>query len=412
MRTPRVGIVMTEFGIPSEIWGLRQAESFKALEPVYFAQKQRDGYALPKGRQMHVFGSANMGPLQRMARKIGHAAGGLPPASVLKSMRRKLLGANLDLVLCHFAWNAVAVAAAIGDALPIVCHVHGRDVTANLRFPANARALQQALPRFSKIVAVGSHQQDTLKGLWSKAQADLIPCGAPFEAFGTAPLPRRSATDPVRFATVGRLCDEKGMFQNLQAFEAVLAQGIDAKLICIGDGPLLAPLQQAVARGPAAGRVSFAGMQSPSQVARHLSQAHVFLQHSCPANGSVEGFGVALTEAGAAGLPLISTRLGGIPDQVHHGENGFLIAPDDVDAQARAMITLATDEPLRRQMGAAAREIAKGYDSALQASKLEALLHGVLHKPGVRPVSSRPVLVPAGAPQLSSARTRVYNAPR
>lgn len=411
MGTPRVGIVMTEFGIASEIWGLRQAESFKAFEPVYFAQKQQDGYALPKDRQMHLFGSADMGLLQRAARKIGHATGGLPPASVLKSMRRKLLGANLDLVLCHFAWNAVAVAAAIGDALPIVCHVHGRDVTANLRFPSNARALQQALPKFARIIAVGSHQQDTLKGLWSKARADLIPCGAPFEAFGTAPLPRRSAADPVVFITVGRLCDEKGMFRNLRAFEAVLTQGLDARLVCIGDGPLMEPLQQAVARGPAAGRVSFEGLQSPSQVARHLSQAHVFLQHSCPANGSVEGFGVALTEAGAAGLPLISTRLGGIPDQVHHGENGFLIAPDDTDAQARAMITLATDEPLRHQMGAAAREIARGYDSALQASKLEALLHGVLHRPSVRPVS-RPVLVPAGAPQLSSARTRVYNAPR
>ncbi len=410
MRTPRVGIVMTEFGIPSEIWGLRQAESFKAFEPVYFAQTQRDGYTLPDDREMHLFGAASMGPFQRAARKIGLAAGGLPPASVLKSMRRKLLGANLDMVLCHFAWNAVAVAAAIGDALPIVCHVHGRDVTANLRFPSNARALQQALPKFAKVIAVGSHQQNTLKELWSSARADLIPCGAPFDTFGNAPLPRRSDTDPVTFVTVGRLSEEKGMFENLRAFEEILAQGVDAQLVCIGDGPLMEPLQQALAHSPAAGRVSLLGRQTPDQIARHLSKAHVFLQHSCPANGSVEGFGVALTEAGAAGLPLISTNLGGIPDQVHTGENGFLVEPGDVNAQAEAMITLATDEPLRRRMGVTARAIAKSYDSALQASKLEAVLHGVIETPSTRPVS-RPVLVPAGAPQLSSARARVYNAP-
>ncbi len=65
-----------------------------------------------------------------------------------------------------------------------------------------------------------------------------------------------------------------------------------------------------------------------------------------------------MTEAGASGLPLVASSLGGNADLVQEGETGFLFAPDDVEAQTRAMPALARNETLRRQMGAASREIA------------------------------------------------------
>ena len=126
-----------------------------------------------------------------------------------------------------------------------------------------------------------------------------------------------------------------------------------------------------VAASPYRGKIRLTGPLCPDAVAAELSRAHVFLQHSRPAHGSIEGFGVALTEAGAAGLPLVASDIGGIPDQVEHGVNGFLHEPDDVAAQAEYMLRLARDEALDRRMGAAAREVAQRFDSTVMARKLE-----------------------------------------
>lgn len=377
---PRLGIVLTEFGIPSEVWAIRQAEAMRGFEPVYFATTQRraGGLDVPEGRELHLFGDAPLGPGRKIARKAGLASGGLPAPQVLVSMKQSLLGANLDLVLCHFAWNGAAVVAAIGAALPVVCHVHGRDVTANLRWPANRRALARALPQFADIITVGSHQIEALKALWPDATSHLIPCGAPLERFAGASVPVRAAGAPILFTSVGRLSQEKGLFETLEAFQVTRAAGHDARLIYVGDGPLRAELEAKVAASGVADSIEMRGLQTPEQIAVLLAQSHVFLQHSLPVGGWIEGFGVTLTEAGAAGVPLIATRSGGIPDQVFPGENGYLVDPWDVTAQAQAMSALASDEALRLQMGHRAREVATGFDSDVMAAQLEAVLLGAL----------------------------------
>lgn len=376
---PRLGIVLTEFGIPSEVWALRQAEAMSGFEPVYFATTQRDGgLEVPAGRELHLFGDAPLGLGRKIARKLGRASGGLPAPQVLAAMKKALTGANLDLILCHFAWNGAAVVAAIGDAVPVVCHAHGRDVTANLRWPANKQALARALPQFADVITVGSHQIEALREVWSDAASHLIPCGAPLERFAGAPVPRRGEAAPIIFTSVGRLSQEKGLFQTFEAFETTCAAGHDARLIYVGDGPLRGELEAKIAGSGLAEKVEMRGLQTPEQIAQVLSQSHVFLQHSLPVGGWIEGFGVTLTEAGAAGLPLIATRSGGIPDQVFEAENGFLVEPWDVEAQARAMIRLAQDEDQRVRMGQAARNVAGRFDSALMAAALQQVLMRVV----------------------------------
>lgn len=375
----RVGIVLTAFGIGSEIWALRQAEHFADFDPVYFAQTRREGgFALPEGRDLHLFGAPKITPLRRVRRKLGHAAGALPSRSYLAAMRQALLAQNLDVVLCHFAWNATAVQAAVGDILPVVCHVHGRDVTAHLRWPANQRALAAALPGFAAVITVGSHQLATLRGLWPDAQSHLIPCGAPLADFAAMPVPRRSPGTPIRFITVGRLSAEKGVLESLAAFEGVLAAGETAHLSFIGDGPLADTLRARIAARNLGAQVTLLGAQPTDAVVRHLAASHVYIQHSRAVAGSVEGFGVAVTEAGAAGLPVLVSRLGGLPDQVEDGASGILFAPDDVAAQTAAMLRLARNETLRRDMGMRARQVAQQFDSLTQTAKLEQVLTSVV----------------------------------
>jgi glycosyltransferase involved in cell wall biosynthesis len=171
---------------------------------------------------------------------------------------------------------------------------------------------------------------------------------------------------------VSRVSPDKGPLETLSAFERVVAAGADARLVVVGDGPSVPDLKAAIKASPAGQFVYLKGMLDPESVAEEMSRAHVFLQHSRPAYGGVEGFGVSLTEGGAAGLPIVASDFGGIPDQIESGRNGFLHRPDDVEGQAACMTMLARDEALRLRMGAAAREMARRFDSALMAQRLEA----------------------------------------
>lgn len=380
MPKPRLGVVLTDFGIPSEVWALRQAAAFRDLEPVFLAETHSAGnLPVPNGYELHLFGrDGAVSPWRRIQRKMGLWQGALPSPGTMERLRGVLDGAHLDAVLCHFAWNAIAVQEAAGDHVPVICHVHGRDVSANLRWPHYRQALAHSLPRFADVIAVGSHQIEVMRGLGFTGHSSIIPCGAPTGWLSSLPFPERAEGAPLVFITVGRVSPEKGQLQTLAAFEGVAGELRDAQLVIVGDGPAMPELRARIARSPVADRVRLTGMLAAEDVAAELAGAHVFLQHSRTAGDWVEGFGVTLVEAGAVGLPLIATQQGGIPDQVTDGENGFLIEADDVAAQARLMLKFAHDEALRRRMGQAARARAMEYDSDRMAGKLEARIKDVV----------------------------------
>lgn len=372
----RIGVVLTELGLTSEVWAMRQIEGFEAVEPVLFGWSLREGWSPPAGLETHLFDgpfARAVTPRLRLGWRLGLTASVLSPPGGREAMRRALLAADLDGVLAHFAWNAMRVVPAVGDRLPVVCQVHGRDVSKFLENRAYRRALRRTLPRLAHVAAVGSAQIERLRPYGLGAHS-LIPCGAPFDAFAAAPIPQRAAGEPLRLVSVGRLSAEKGVMQTLEAFRRLGAAGIEAEWSLAGDGELAGALDAALAADPPPGAVHRLGPLDGAQVARLLAGCHVFVQHSRTVAGWNEGFGVSIAEGGAAGLPLVASASGGILDQVRDGENGLLHAEDDVAAQAEAMIRLARDEPLRRRMGARAREVARGFDAAALTARLEARL--------------------------------------
>jgi glycosyltransferase involved in cell wall biosynthesis len=371
----RIAVITTEIGVRSEVWMLRQFAAFTRVEPVLFGWTEAAASVpLPPGLEVRRFGLGDTRQPDlpaRIQRRLGLAGGYLPDAATRRHIRETLAAANVDAVLCHFAWNAIPIAAALEGKLPIIAQVHGRDVSTMLANPSYRRALATILPGLDYVAAVGRFQLDRLAPLGLPAGHGVIPCGAPTAQFGSSPLPERGADAPIRFVTVGRVSAEKGVEQTLAAFEAVHAAHPASELIFVGEGPAEADLDRAITASPATAAISRTGYLPPPELARLLSTCHVLVQHSREVGGWIEGFGVMLTEGGAAGLALVASDFGGIPDQVQDGVNGLLFPPNDIDAQAAAMLRLAHDEPLRRSLGESARRIAHGFDSRRMAAQIE-----------------------------------------
>jgi glycosyltransferase involved in cell wall biosynthesis len=103
--------------------------------------------------------------------------------------------------------------------------------------------------------------------------------------------------------------------------------------------------------------VDFWGQCSHQQIADAMRQARVYVQHSMQAgDGDSEGTPLAILEASASGLPVVSTRHAGIPDVVIEGHTGYLVEEGDVDGMAAGMIRLARSADMASKLGIAARK--------------------------------------------------------
>jgi L-malate glycosyltransferase len=136
----------------------------------------------------------------------------------------------------------------------------------------------------------------------------------------------------------------------VEVFARVRKQ-VSATLLMVGDGPESAEASRLARALGVAADVQFLGIQE--QVVPLLSVADVFILPSAQ-----ESFGLAALEAMACDVPVIAARVGGLPEVIEDGTNGFLHAPDDLDGMAASAVRLLTDEPFRQQMAAAARRTA------------------------------------------------------
>jgi N-acetyl-alpha-D-glucosaminyl L-malate synthase BshA len=124
-----------------------------------------------------------------------------------------------------------------------------------------------------------------------------------------------------------------------------------AHLLMVGDGPDRGPAETLAQSLNVDEHVTFLGKQN--HVERLLPQAHALLMPS-----DLEGFGLAALEAMACGVPAVATNVGGVPELVTHGVDGFLEAPGDIAAQAGRVVALLSDARLHDRMSQAARNTA------------------------------------------------------
>jgi glycosyltransferase involved in cell wall biosynthesis len=145
------------------------------------------------------------------------------------------------------------------------------------------------------------------------------------------------------------------------------------KCLIVGDGPLRGELESEAEQLGLAGHVAFTGLQN--DVTPYLEMAHTLVLPTLYR----EGLSVALIEGASAGLPLVGSNLGGIPEVIEHQENGFLVRPGDAGDLAAAIGQLIDNPALRERMGMASREIYKSrFTQRVILRKIEALYDQVL----------------------------------
>jgi glycosyltransferase involved in cell wall biosynthesis len=180
--------------------------------------------------------------------------------------------------------------------------------------------------------------------------------------------------------TVARVVEKKGYDVALDAAAQLVRRSNRFNWLAIGTGPDLARLAQQSAPLESLGVWSWLGSRSHDEVLRRLDEeADVFvLPCIVSSDGNVDGIPVALMEAMARGIPVITSDVGGIGELVIEGETGRLLTPGDRDAVVSALETLGHDQTERRRLGLAGMcHVNEHFSQETEARKLAELFLGL-----------------------------------
>lgn len=288
---------------------------------------------------------------------------GLPGALIFVLMAalrlpRIVRGAQFDCALFYFV-VPTGLLAPLWSWLtrrPYVVALRGSDVPGyttdrllswlhNLLKPVTARLLRRA----AHVVANSDGLRELAQRAFARQPVLVIANGVDAAAFRPAP-PSVGTAPALRALCVARLIRRKGIDLLVEALADPRCREVVVDVV--GTGPELEELRRAGrARGVAA-RVNFLGHIDNTDLAAVYARADVFVLPS-----RSESCSMALLEAMSCGLPVIATRIGGMPELVQHGVNGYLVPTDDSGAIAACLDSLSSSPDLRRDMGRASREI-------------------------------------------------------
>jgi glycosyltransferase involved in cell wall biosynthesis len=304
------------------------------------------------------------------------------PRYLLRSAAAVLLGAyfahrmradRIEHVHAHFASHAALAALTIHrlTGIPFSFTAHAHDIFVKRTLLENK--IQQA----AFMVTISEHNRSYLRNLYGEAVAqkvEIVRCGADQSLF-QAPV-SRSGNEVLTMVCVASLEKKKGHRYLLEACRLLADRGIALRCFLIGEGPLRGEIEAQIAELNLRGQVILLGQQTRQQVKQHLVEADLMVLPSVRLpSGKQEGIPVALMEAMAMSLPVVATRMSGIPELIEDGNTGFLVPERDPEAIAQAILRLAGSQSLRDALGAAARvKVSKEYDLKKNAAQLYGLM--------------------------------------
>lgn len=252
------------------------------------------------------------------------------------------------------------------------------------------RLVERILGRMTdSILVLSPRQRDDIEeryGIGRPGQVHVVPLGLELEPLLQLPARGRLVTDGVVFGFVGRFVPIKDLPLLVDAFADVHSQVPGARLLLVGDGEVRPEIERQVAAHGIRAAVELAGWQA------NLSDVYGRMDVLVLASRN-EGTPVAVIEAMAAGLPVVATAVGGVPDVIADGETGILVPSGSTVDLAAAMTRLARSPAERQRLGAAARQAVRARFAAERlVSDVAALYRSELHRvrsPPVAPANDR-----------------------
>lgn len=266
---------------------------------------------------------------------------------------------KLDLLHVHYAIphsiSAILARESIKDKryVPVITTLHGTDITLvgadRSYLPITRYGLQQS----DGVTAVSKFLKQATIETFDFDDVEVIPnfiCQYHYKRLPDSPLRDELAPNGERLLThVSNFRPVKRPLDCVEILAKVKQGGVNARLIMVGDGPEVGAVRHRASQLGVADDTIFVGKKA--NIEDYLGVSDVFLLPS-----ELESFGLAALEAQACELPVIATRIGGVPEVVTDGETGFLSDVGDIEKMSSDTLRLLNDEDLRRRFGEKGRQ--------------------------------------------------------
>lgn len=296
---------------------------------------------------------------------------GLPGLGPLRAAASALSRLDPDLVHAHLPLAMVAVAAPRRrpERARLATHHHGDHFVAEGRRLA-ARLDRTAGARFDTVVAPSEAVRAFLLQRYGYAEDAVRTIVNGWSGSPQVPSATEKAPDPTVIC-VANFRPQKNHELLLLAFTQVRERLPRARLLLVGGGPREDEIRRLTDSLGLRAAVDFAGRVD--DVWPHLGRSHLFALAS-----DHEPLGIAVLEAMAAGLPVVGTAVGGVPELVRPGVNGELVARGDAAAMATAIVSILESPQLASELGAAGRATASGHTAARMVDRYVSLYSELL----------------------------------
>jgi colanic acid/amylovoran biosynthesis glycosyltransferase len=275
----------------------------------------------------------------------------------------RLQEAGISHVHAHFAGMAARTAFWIGKFFPITFSftAHANDIFAPRKFEIG---LDKLVGAARVVVTETNYAEKFLRERFPEC-ADRI--HRVYNGLNLAEFRRATfSSDPPSIVAIGRVIVKKGFANLIRACALLVDRGKSFRCEIVGEGPLENQLRAQIEQLRLQEFVQLPGPKPQHELRARLANASVFVLPSVPEpEGGMDNLPTVIMEAMATGLPVVSTRVGGIPEMVIDNQTGFLVQPEDAVALAGAIEKVTNDRSLGQTLGRA------GYERAQKLFSIE-----------------------------------------
>lgn len=260
-----------------------------------------------------------------------------------------------EIIHVHFMPSTFAGFFYLAGLRNLVISVWGIDIVYDTIYkpePLRLIKFKKAILRCARSITATSKflKQETLKYYPKESRIEVIPFGIEVEKF--KPKKKFLSGDKVIISFIKHLLPKYGPEYLLETFSRVIASYPGAKLYMAGDGSLKKHLIDRSKDLGIEDKVNFLGHISHNDVLKLLNKTDIFVM---PSIYNSETFGVAALEASAMGVPVIASRVGGVPEVIRNGETGLLVEKENVKELTNAILKLVSNRDLWRKMSVEGR---------------------------------------------------------